>query len=73
MNANANSNAAERPTTAPGVSSTPVTGATGFVGRALVAALSREDRPVIALSRDVRSARTTHGERVRVCSRDSMD
>lgn len=38
-----------------------VTGATGFVGQALVAELSREGRRVIALSRDLRQARALFG------------
>lgn len=48
---------------------TLVTGATGFVGRALVAALRRDGRPVIALSRHARSARSTLGEGVHVVDR----
>ncbi len=46
-----------------------ITGATGFVGRALVAALRRGGRPVIALSRDARSAQSRLGQDVRVVAR----
>ncbi len=48
---------------------TLVTGATGFVGRALVAALRRDGRAVIALSRDADAARRVLGEGVRVVER----
>jgi uncharacterized protein len=41
-----------------------VTGATGFVGGALVADLLRDDRRVIVLSRDAKRARATFGPRV---------
>ncbi|MDE2605480.1 MAG: TIGR01777 family oxidoreductase [Burkholderiales bacterium] len=43
-----------------------VTGATGFIGRALVADLLRGGASVIALSRDARAARALLGPRVRV-------
>lgn len=46
-----------------------VTGATGFVGRALVADLRREERRVIVLSRDVRQARAMFGPDVLVVDR----
>lgn len=46
-----------------------ITGATGFVGRALVAALRRDGRPVIALSRDARSAQAKLGQDVHVVGR----
>ncbi len=48
-----------------------VTGATGFVGQALVAELCREGRRVIALSRDLRSARGLLGPGVWVV--DTLD
>lgn len=48
-----------------------VTGATGFVGQALVAELSRDGRRVIALSRDLRQARGLFGAGVWVV--DSLD
>jgi uncharacterized protein (TIGR01777 family) len=48
-----------------------VTGATGFVGRALVAELCRNGRRVIALSRDLRSARGLLGPGVWVV--DTLD
>lgn len=43
-----------------------VTGATGFIGRHLVAALCAGGDHVVALSRDVRSARSLLGPKVRV-------
>jgi uncharacterized protein (TIGR01777 family) len=46
-----------------------VTGATGFVGAALVADLGREGRRVIVLSRDERQARATFGPGVWVVER----
>ncbi len=46
-----------------------VTGATGFVGRALVADLLRDGRRVIVLSRDVKQARATLGARAWVVDR----
>lgn len=48
-----------------------VTGATGFVGQALVAELLREGRRVIALSRDLRQARGLFGPGVWVI--DALD
>lgn len=48
-----------------------VTGATGFVGQALVAELCREGRRVIALSRDLRQARAQFGPGVWVV--DDLD
>ncbi|SHM62465.1 TIGR01777 family oxidoreductase [Rhizobacter sp. OV335] len=48
-----------------------VTGATGFVGSALVASLRRDGRRVIALSRDLRQARATFGPGVWVV--DSLE
>jgi hypothetical protein len=48
-----------------------VTGATGFVGQALVAGLCREGRRVIALSRDLRQARGLFGPGVWVV--DELD
>lgn len=48
-----------------------VTGATGFVGRALVADLLRDGQRVIVLSRDLLKARTTFGPGVWVV--DSLD
>jgi uncharacterized protein (TIGR01777 family) len=48
-----------------------VTGATGFVGQALVASLRRDGRRVIALSRDLRSARGLLGPDVWVV--DTLD
>lgn len=48
-----------------------VTGATGFVGQALVADLSRDGRHVIALSRDLRQARALFGPGVWVV--DDLD
>jgi uncharacterized protein (TIGR01777 family) len=48
-----------------------VTGATGFVGRALVADLLRDGRRVIALSRDARQARASFGPGVWVV--ESLD
>jgi hypothetical protein len=48
-----------------------VTGATGFVGQALVAELCREGRRVIVLSRDLRQARGMFGPGVWVV--DSLD
>lgn len=48
-----------------------VTGATGFVGQALVAELCRDGRRVIALSRDLRQARAQFGEGVWVV--DTLD
>jgi len=46
-----------------------VTGATGFVGSALVASLCGDGRSVIALSRDPRSARATLGDGIRIVAR----
>jgi uncharacterized protein (TIGR01777 family) len=48
-----------------------VTGATGFVGQALVAELCRDGKRVIALSRDLRQARAQFGEGVWVV--DTLD
>jgi len=48
-----------------------VTGATGFVGSALVASLRRDGRRVIALARDLRQARATFGAGVWVV--DSLE
>jgi uncharacterized protein (TIGR01777 family) len=48
-----------------------VTGATGFVGSALLAALRRDGRRVIALSRDLRQARASFGPGVWVV--DSLE
>lgn len=51
-----------------------VTGATGFIGRALVAALLRDGCEVIALSRDARAARAQLKPPVRVIERlDAID
>ena len=46
-----------------------VTGATGFIGRALVAQLRRDGVRVIALTRDLAQARASFGSEVRVVDR----
>ena len=75
-------NTVSKPSTGPSVQSEPsdasdsepavlVTGATGFVGQALVAGLCRDGQRVIALSRDLRQARALFGPGVRVV--DTLD
>ncbi len=62
------------PTPAPEARSAPavlITGATGFIGRALVAQWRRAGRPLIVLTRDLRQARANFGTDVWVV--DSLD
>jgi len=52
---------------------TVVTGATGFLGRALVAKLIKYQQPVCILARDEKKARQQFGDAVSICPGDITD